>query len=95
MLIWRRLPKDIPDAIEAIQAECSAQPEITVGSLCDGENGALGKSISDFPGRVCVLADIERRAQRKRTHSRYQHTGQHCARDFAVNYMQNNVRRRS
>ena len=35
MLIRRRLPGDVPDAIEAKQAEFRAQPEITVGRLGD------------------------------------------------------------
>src|SRR5580704_18160126 len=33
MLIWRWLPKDVSDAIEAIQAKCRPQPEVSVGCL--------------------------------------------------------------
>src|ERR1700733_6323400 len=35
LLIWRWLPEDVSDAIEAIQAERCPQPEVPVGSLGD------------------------------------------------------------
>jgi hypothetical protein len=94
-MLTRRLPRDIPHAIEAIQAERCPQPEVPVGGLGDGENGALGKAIPDLPGRVRVLADVQRRIHRERTSSRYKHARQHRARQFALNCVQSRARLRS
>src|SRR5215813_9626923 len=54
-LIRRRLPADIPDAIEAEHAEPCPQPEIAIGRLSNIEYLALGKSLASFPRGVRVL----------------------------------------
>ena len=63
---WR-LPGDASDAIEAHQAELRTQPEIPVGRLGNGEDGAFNKAVADLPRHVRVLADVECRVQRERT----------------------------
>jgi hypothetical protein len=73
MLIRWRLPGDVPDTIEAKQAEFRAQPEITVGCLSDGVDDASRKVVADPPRRVRVLADVQGRIQgeRARAHQSY------------------------
>ncbi len=78
MLIRRWLPGDGSDTIEAQQPEFRAQPEIAVGRLGDGPNGAFGKSIADFPWRVRVLADVQRRIQRERAREPRQQDAGRC-----------------
>src|SRR5262249_29148714 len=63
--LWR-LPGDGPHAIEPKQPEFGAEPEISVGRLCDGTNDAWSKPFDGFPRGVRVLADVERRVQRER-----------------------------
>ena len=40
-LIVRRLPDDVPVAVESQQAELRAQPQVSVRSLCDRGDGVL------------------------------------------------------
>src|SRR6266487_1878050 len=76
-LIGWRLPGHGPDAIEANEAELRAQPEIAVGRLGDGVDGALGEALADLPRRVRVLADVQGRIQRERPGTpRHQQDGQ-------------------
>src|SRR5262249_29907171 len=51
ILIARRLPGNGPDTIEAKQPEFGTQPEITVGRLSNGVDGAFGKAVADLPRR--------------------------------------------
>jgi hypothetical protein len=74
MLIRRRLPRHVPDTVEAKQAEFRAQPEITVGRLSNGLDCPFGKALADLPSRVRVLTDIQRRIQRERARAQKQHT---------------------
>ena len=67
MLTRWRLPGDASDAIEAHQAELRTQPEIPVGRLGNGEDGAFNKAVADLPRRMGVLTDVQRRIQRDRT----------------------------
>jgi len=60
MLARWRLPWDEPNAIEANQAKFRAQPEITVGRLSNGRDGAFEKAVADGPRVVGVLIDVER-----------------------------------
>src|SRR5260370_36150518 len=80
MLVGRRLPGNVSDTIETEQAKLGSQPEIAVGCLGEGENGAFGKALADSPRRVRVLADVQCRIQRERAGvSRQQNPGQHSA----------------
>src|SRR5260370_11244890 len=80
MLVGRRLPGNVSDTIETEQAKLGSQPEIAVGCLGEGENGAFGKALADSPRRVRVLADVQCRIQRERAGaSRQQNPGQHTA----------------
>jgi hypothetical protein len=63
MLIRRRLPRHVPNAIEPRQSERRPHPKVPVRRLGDGENGALGKAVPDLPRRMRVLTDVERRVQ--------------------------------
>ena len=85
MLTRRRLPDNTPDAIEAHQAELRTQPEITIGRLRNGEDGAFNKAVADLPPHVRVLADIECRVQRERTRTTGQQQTEHdrAYRDWA------------
>ncbi len=84
MLIRWRLPGDVPDTIEAKQAEFRAQPEITVGRLGNGVDGAFGKAVADLPRRVRVLADVQRRIQRERARAPRQQYAQRDAPHVAL-----------
>src|SRR6266700_2049117 len=63
MVTLRRLPSDIPDAIEAKQTEFGSQPEITIRRLGNGGDLSFRKPLADLPRRVRVLADVQRRIQ--------------------------------
>src|SRR5208337_316885 len=65
VLTRRWLPGDSVDAIEAIQAEFAAQPEIPVWRLSHREDGADGEPVPGSPRSVPVLADLQRRVQRQ------------------------------
>ena len=65
MLTRRGLPGDSVNAIKAKQAEFAAQPEIPIGRLSHREDGAHGEPVPGGPRGMRVLADIQRRVQRK------------------------------
>ena len=80
MLTLRRLPRDVPDTVEAKQAELRTQPEITVGRLGNRDDLAFGKAVAELPRRVRVLVNVQRRIQRERGRApRQQDASQHGA----------------
>src|SRR5208337_2934173 len=64
-LARRRLPVDSADAIEAKQAGLRSKPQVAVGSLNNLVDRASGKALTNLPGRVRVLADVERGIKRQ------------------------------
>src|ERR1700722_14401369 len=78
-MLTHRLPRDIPHAIEARQAEGCPDPEISIWRLGGGNDAAFGKTLSDFPGRMRILADIQRGIQRQRTWTPHQQASQNTA----------------
>jgi len=76
MLTRRRLPGDCPHPIETKQAKFGTQPDITIGSLSNRRDPAFDKSISDRPGSVRILTDVERRVQRGSTRAARQQNAQ-------------------
>src|SRR5579863_3398303 len=67
MFTRRWPPGDILDAIEARQAKCCPDPEISIRRLGGGNDAALGKAFANFPRRMCVLDDVQVRIQGQRT----------------------------
>jgi hypothetical protein len=59
MLVFWWLPRDGMHSVEAKQSGLRSQPQITVGRLRDGVDFAFGESVTDFPGSVRVLVDVE------------------------------------
>jgi hypothetical protein len=85
MLIGWRFPWNIPDTIESKQAEFRTQPKVSVLRLSNCDDCTLGKTPADWPRRVCVLADVQRRVQRERARApREQHARQHNAKRDSV-----------
>src|SRR4029453_12710460 len=79
-LVWWRLPRDSPHAIEAKEAELGTEPQIAARRLGDRQNSSLDKAVANPPGRVNVLARVECRIQRKRRTARCKEfADQYCA----------------
>jgi hypothetical protein len=61
MLTCGRPPRDRSNAVEVEQAGFRTEPEISVGRLSNGGDGAFEKAAADRPRVVRVLIDVERR----------------------------------
>ena len=63
----RRLPFDVPDAVETEQPEFGAQPQIPIGRLSKRADGSPGEAFADLPRGVRILGYVERRVEGERT----------------------------
>src|SRR5215467_6596726 len=72
-LIPRWLPLEVPDPIEAKQAQLRTQPKISVRRLGDRHDLGLRKAFIEFPRLVRVLTDVECRIQREHGGCAHEH----------------------